>query len=358
MRALQAEGLSQRQACRLAGCPRPTARYKSIKQPDDELIRERLRALSQHRPRFGWRRLRILLKREGFVINHKRLRRIYGEERLQVRPRKKRRVRLVRGQISPAPTRVNEEWGLDFMHDYLMTKRKVRLLTIEDRFTREGLALDPEFSLTSRRVIRTLDDIAALPGYPTRLRVDNGPENISGAMLQWSVAHNVLLHFIDPGKPAQNAWIESFNARVRDEFLNVQIFRALPDLRDAAQDWLVDYNEVRPHSSLGYLTPKEFVQTLTTEPVHNRQRIKKWGSNPTVNTSGRITMGGACTGSNVVGCGRQPGTDVQMKLSGNGEQDGTVLAHELGHGMGLSHANDSGKFNVSNCWLRSYRQTD
>lgn len=267
MRALQAEGLSQRQACRLAGCPRPTARYKSIKQPDDELIRERLRALSQHRPRFGWRRLRILLKREGFVINHKRLRRIYGEERLQVRPRKKRRVRLVRGQISPAPTRVNEEWGLDFMHDYLMTKRKVRLLTIEDRFTREGLALDPEFSLTSRRVIRTLDDIAALPGYPTRLRVDNGPENISGAMLQWSVAHNVLLHFIDPGKPAQNAWIESFNARVRDEFLNVQIFRALPDLRDAAQDWLVDYNEVRPHSSLGYLTPKEFVQTLTSEPI-------------------------------------------------------------------------------------------
>jgi putative transposase len=140
-------------------------------------------------------------------------------------------------------------------------------LTIEDRFTREGLALDPDFSLTSRRVIRTLDDIASVRGYPARLRVDNGPENVAGAMLQWSVDHNVHLHFIDPGKPAQNAWIESYNARVRDEFLNVQIFRTLPDLRDAADAWLLDYNEQRPHSSLGYLTPKEFVDSLTTNPI-------------------------------------------------------------------------------------------
>lgn len=200
-------------------------------------------------------------------MNNKRLRRLYCEERLQVRPRKKRRVRLVRGNVSPAPTKLNEEWGLDFMHEYLMTKRKVRLLTIEDRLSREGLALDPDFSLTSRRVIRTLDAIADLRGYPSRLRVDNGPENVAGAMLQWSVDHNVQLHFIDPGKPAQNAWIESFNARVRDEFLNVQAFRSLPDLRDAADVWLADYNEVRPHSSLQYLTPKEFVESLTTHHI-------------------------------------------------------------------------------------------
>ena len=267
MRALQVEGLSERQACRLAHCPRPTVRYKSCKTPDDEFVRDRLRCIAQERPRFGWRRLKILLKRENFMMNHKRLRRLYCEERLQVRPRKKRRVRLVRGNVSPAPTRINEEWGLDFMHEYLMTKRKVRLLTIEDRFSREGLALDPDFSLTSRRVIRTLDDIAAIRGYPCRLRVDNGPENVAGAMLQWSIDHNVLLHFIDPGKPAQNAWIESFNARVRDEFLNVQIFWALPDLRLAADAWLTDYNEVRPHSSLNYLTPKEFAETLTTQLI-------------------------------------------------------------------------------------------
>lgn len=264
---LEAEGLSQRQACRLSGCPRPTARYRSCKHTSDAIIRDRLRSIAQDRPRFGWRRLNILLQREGIVVNHKRLRRIYCEEHLQVRPRKKRRVRLVRGNVSPTPTRVNEEWGLDFMQEYLMRKRKVRLLTIEDRFTREGLALDPDFSLTSRRVIRTLDDISAVRGYPSRLRVDNGPENVAGAMLQWAVDHNVQLHFIDPGKPAQNAWIESFNARVRDEFLNVQAFWALPDLREAADAWLVDYNEVRPHSSLGYLTPKEFAETLATQSI-------------------------------------------------------------------------------------------
>ena len=134
MRALQIEGLSERQACRLAQCPRPTMRYKSRKIPDDQLVRDRLRCLAQERPRFGWRRLKIFLKREGIVMNNKRLRRLYREERLQVRPRKKRRVRLIRGNVSPAPIRINEEWGLDFMHEYLMTKRKVRLLTIEDRF--------------------------------------------------------------------------------------------------------------------------------------------------------------------------------------------------------------------------------
>jgi putative transposase len=248
-------------------CPRATARYQSIKQSDETLLRDRLRCIAQERPRFGWRRLRIFLKREGIVPNHKRLRRIYREECMQVRPRKKRRVRLVRGNVSPAPTTINQEWGLDFMADCLTTKRKVRLLTIEDRFTREGLALDPDFSLTSRRVIRTLDDIAAVRGYPTRLRAENGPENVAGAMLQWSVDHDVHLHFIDPGKPAQNAWIESFNARVRDEFLNVQAFRNLPDLRDGADTWLVDYNEERTHSSLNYLTPKEFVDSLTTHPT-------------------------------------------------------------------------------------------
>ena len=267
MRALEAEGVSQRQACRLANCPRPTLRYKPRKRPGDDHVRDRLRSMAQERPRFGWRRLKILLKREGLVMNHKRLRRLYCDERLQVRPRRKRRVRLIRGNVSPAPTRLNEEWGLDFMQEWLMTRRKIRLLTIEDRFSREGLALDPDFSLTSRRVIRTLDDIAAVRGYPTRLRVDNGPENIAGVMLQWSIDHNVLLHFIDPGKPAQNAWIESFNARVRDEFLNVQAFQTLPQIRDLADEWLIDYNEVRPHSSLNYLTPKEFTETLTSQPT-------------------------------------------------------------------------------------------
>lgn len=267
MKALQGLGLSERQGCRLVGCPRRTAQYRS-KRPRDADIRQRLREHAHARTRFGWRRLKILLKRDGIVMNDKRLRRLYREEHLQVRPRKKRRVRLVRGNSAPPPTNLNEEWGLDFMEERLFaTRRKVRALTIEDRLSREGLALDIDFSLTSRRVIRTLDEIAALRGYPRRLRVDNGPENSAGAMLTWSVEHDVALHFIDPGKPAQNAWIESFNSRVRDEFFNVQTFRTLPEMRAAASVWVADYNEVRPHSSLGYLTPKEFVEALTTAPT-------------------------------------------------------------------------------------------
>ena len=211
MRALQSNGLSERQACRLVGCPRGTMQYES-RRPEEAHVRDRLRDLAQRRLRFGWRRLKVLLKREGIILNHKRLRRIYRHECLQVRSRKKRRVRLVRGNWSPAPTKLNEEWRLDFMEDRLLTRRKVRVLTIEDRFSREGLALDPDFSLTSPRVIRTLEEIAAVRGYPDRLRVDNGPENVSMAMLQWSVDHQVDLHFIDPGRPAQNAWNSSMRA--------------------------------------------------------------------------------------------------------------------------------------------------
>jgi putative transposase len=236
--------------------------YRSRKPADAE-IRESMRAIAHKRPRFGWRRVKVLLKREGIVMNDKRLRRIYREENLQVRPRKKRRVRLVRGNWSPPPMALNEEWGLDYMEGRLLSRRKFRVLNIEDRFSREGLAIGADFSLTSLRVIRTLEEIAALRGYPKRLRVDNGPENTALKMLEWSVEHNVDLHFIDPGKPSQNAWVESFNGRVRDEFLNSEAFWNLPAVRAAAETWLIDYNEERPHSSLGYLTPKEFVETLT-----------------------------------------------------------------------------------------------
>jgi len=269
VRALQSEGLSQRQSCHLVACPRPTAQYQSVRIDRDRPVRERLRVLAGQRLRAGWRTLKIFLRREGIVMNDKRLRRIYREEKLQVKPRKRRRVRLVRGPVAPPPRSLNDEWGLDFMEDRLWTRRKIRALTVEDRFSREGLALDIDFSLTGRRVTRKLDEIAWLRGsYPHRLRVDNGPENCSRAMLEWAVEHDVELHFIEPGKPAQNAWIESFNARVRDEFFNLRSFRALDDVRNGAATWLTDYNHVRPHSSLGYKTPAEFaaeVSSLSTE---------------------------------------------------------------------------------------------
>jgi len=156
VKALQEFGLSERSACRLIHCPRRTAQYKP-KQREDEELRLALRELAEQRPRFGWRRLQILLKRRNLTPNHKKLRRIYREERLQVRPRKKRRVRLIRGNVALTVTRLNEEWGLDFMEDRLFNRRKIRMMTLEDRFSREGLALEPAFSLPSRRVVRELD---------------------------------------------------------------------------------------------------------------------------------------------------------------------------------------------------------
>ena len=266
MRALQADGLSQRQACRITKCPRRTVQYRSQRVDRDLPVRERLRFYAGRRLRAGWRMLKIFLRREGMVMNDKRLRRIYREEQLQVKVRKRRRVRLVRGPITPPPVNLDDEWGLDYMEDRLWNRRKIRAMTLEDRLSREGLALEIDFSLTGRRVTRILDEVAAERGcYPGRVRVDNGPENWSRAMIEWSVKHDVELHFIDPGKPAQNAWIESFNARARDEFFNLNLFRSLDDARAGADAWLEDYNEVRPHSSLKYLTPREFATILRTD---------------------------------------------------------------------------------------------
>lgn len=264
MKALQSLGLSQRAACRLVGCPRRTMQYRPLRALADKPLRDALREIATERPRFGWRRVQILLRRRHLTPNHKRLRRIYREEGLQVRPCRKRRVRYVRGNAPTVVTHANEEWGLDFMEDRLFPGRKIRLLTLEDRFSREGLALEPAFSMPALRVVRELDAVAAVRGYPKRLRVDNGPELTSQKLLRWSLDHDVDLHFIDPGKPAQNAWIESFNARVRDEFLNTRLFRSIAQIHSEAQEWLIDYNEERPHSSLGYLTPKDFVDSLPT----------------------------------------------------------------------------------------------
>jgi len=188
--------MSERSACRLVGCPRPTVQYRSRRSTTDDELRAVLRELAEKRPRFGWRRLLILMRRKKLTPNHKRLRRVYREECLQVRPRKKRRVRLIRGNTALAATRLNEEWGLDFMEDRLFHGRKIRVMTLEDRFSREGLALEPAFSISGKRVARELDAVAAIRGYPARLRIDNGPELTSAALLTWSVDHDVALHFM------------------------------------------------------------------------------------------------------------------------------------------------------------------
>lgn len=230
---------------------------------DDAVLRKRLEDLAAERRRFGYRRLHVMLRREGTIVNIKRLRRIYAEANLQVRKRLKRRVTLGRGNPAPIVERLNQRWSADFVSDALQTTRRFRTYNVVDDLSHEALAIEVDFSLPGNRVVRVLDQIAEeRGGYPESLVLDNGTENTSLAMLGWGVEHNVRLHFIEPGKPTQNAFIESFNGRFRDECLNEHQFLSLDEAREIIETWRRDYNEARPHSSLGNKTPKEFVQGL------------------------------------------------------------------------------------------------
>ena len=230
-----------------------------LRQTDDALLLRRLTELAQQRRRFGYRRLDVLLRREGIVVNHKRIYRVYAGARLQVRKRLKRRVALGRGEIAVTPTQPNVRWSLDFVHDTLQSGRRIRTLNVVDDFTREALAIEVDTSLSGERVSRVLDRIANERGaYPQTLVMDNGTELTSLAMLAWSSRTRVELHYIAPGKPTQNAFIESFNGKFRDECLNDNVFATLPEARRIIEAWRVDYNHHRPHRSLGQLTPNAF----------------------------------------------------------------------------------------------------
>jgi putative transposase len=259
-------GLSQRRACRLVGGARSTIRYQRRGRGDDVALRRRLRELAAQRPRFGYRRLHVLLRREGIVVNHKRVERLYREEGLAVRRRiRKSLTPVLRGR--PAlPQRANEQWALDFLQDALASGRPIRLLSIIDVFTREALALEVDTSLPGRRVVRVLDRLLDERERPVQLVLDNGPELISRALEEWAHQHAVTLHFIDPGKPIQNAHCESFHGRLRDECLNEHWFLGLGDARRIVEAWRQDYNRQRPHSALAYRTPEEF-HRLCAEPA-------------------------------------------------------------------------------------------
>ena len=246
--------MSERRACRIIGCDRMTVRYQS-RRPDDPHLRERLLAIARERRRFGYRRLLIFLRREGFAVNHKRLFRIYREERLMVRKRSGRKRAL--GTRTPAPGAVlpNDRWSLDFVSDQLICGRRFRILAIYDDCTRECLATIADFSLSGRRVARELDVLITGRGKPRSIISDNGTELTSNAILSWTANAGVDWHYIDPGKPVQNAFVESFNGRLRDEFLNETLFTSLTQARVELEDWRRDYNTVRPHSRIGWLTP-------------------------------------------------------------------------------------------------------
>jgi len=251
-------GLSERRACRLIEVWRSTCR-RQRQRADDAPTRRRLQGLAGQWPRFGYRRLHVLLRREGLMINHKRVYRLYREEGLAVRRRRRKRAASLRAPLV-RPTRANERWSMDFLTDALGAGRSFRVLTIVDDRTRECLALEADTSIPGSRVVQVLDRLMAQRGRPAVIVSDNGPEFVGRAVDQWAYRKGVRLHFIAPGKPMQNGYIESFNGKLRDECLNGHWFLTLGDARRTLEEWRTIYNRVRPHSALGNMSPEEYAR--------------------------------------------------------------------------------------------------
>ena len=251
--------VSQRRACQVINADRSTVRYRR-RRPDDRLVRARLRELAAIRRRFGYRRLQILLRREGMHMNHKKLRRLYAEERLQVRRRGGRKRALGTRAPMTLPQGPNQRWSLDFLSDAMTDGRRFRILAVVDDFTRECLCLVADTSLSGTRVARELDAIIVERGRPVLCVSDNGTELTSMAILRWCQEASIEWHYIAPGKPTQNAFIESFNGRLRDELLNETLFVSLAHARALFAAWRLDYNTVRPHSAIGNIPPADFAK--------------------------------------------------------------------------------------------------
>jgi len=252
-------GMSERRACGLLKVHRATARYRP-RRTDDGKLKRRLRELAEQRRRFGYRRLLVLLKREGRVVNHKRVYRLYAEDGLQVRRRRRKRVSAAVRRPMEAPSRPTERWSMDFATDSLANGRRFRALVVVDDFTRECVGIEVDTSLTGGRVARLLERAGELAGLPEVVVSDNGPEFTSRALDAWAYRNGVELRFIQPGKPNQNAFAESFIGKFRDECLNEHWFSSLADAREKLEAWRVDYNTQRPHSSLDDATPSEFAR--------------------------------------------------------------------------------------------------
>lgn len=250
-------GLSERRACQIISADRKTVRYQSSRPPELEL-RAKLRDLANERRRFGYRRLFVLLRRDGEPSGINRIYRLYREEGLSVRKRKGRRRAV--GTRAPilVEAKANARWSLDFVHDQFACGRRFRVLNVVDDVTRECLAAIPDTSISGRRVARELTTLIERRGKPGMIVSDNGTELTSNAILAWSKDHKVEWHYIAPGRPMQNGYVESFNGRMRDELLNESLFFGLDHARSAIAEWADDYNNFRPHSSLGYQTPADY----------------------------------------------------------------------------------------------------
>ncbi|MBD3665986.1 IS3 family transposase [Sulfitobacter aestuariivivens] len=254
-KAMRDHDISQRRACRLVGVDPKTVRRDKL--PDNPEVRKEMKAIANKRRRFGCRRIGVMLEREGMIMNHKKLYRLYTEEKLGVRRRRGRK--RARGSRTPMPValRPGQRWSLDFLSDTFGTSRKFRILAVNDDCCRENLCLMADTSISGARVARELDALVRIYGKPASIVSDNGTEFTSRAILKWANENDVEWHYIDPGKPQQNAFIESFNGSLRDELLNEEWFDSLDDARRKLALWRYDYNHVRPHSSLENQTPAE-----------------------------------------------------------------------------------------------------
>jgi putative transposase len=259
--------MSERRACKMVAADRKTVRYRSVRPAETDL-RTRLRELANERRRFGYRRLFILLRREGEPSGINRIYRLYREEGLIVRKRKSRRRAVGSRAPIPVAAKPNARWSLDFEHDQMANGRRFRVLNITDDVTHECLGAIPDTSISGHRVARELTAIVMKRGKPDMIVSDNGTEFTANAIFAWTKDHAIDWHYIEPGRPTQNAFVESFNGRMRDELLNETLFFSLDHARKAIAAWVDDYNTVRPHSALNYQTPAAFAAKLPATGLH------------------------------------------------------------------------------------------
>ena len=250
--------MSTVRACRLAQFSR-AAYYRKSQAKDQSALRLRIREIAYARPRFGYQRIHVMLRREGWPVNKKRVRRLYRLEGLQLRIRRRKHMCLHRGPV-PKPSAPGERWSMDFVHDQLLDGRPFRMLTAVDQLSRESPLIEVDFSMSGQKVAEALDSRLMDGSVPVSLTVDHGTEFTSKALEEWAWRRGIKLDFTRPGKPMDNGYIESFNGRLRDECLNVNQFWSIDDARAKIEAWRIDYNRHRPHGSLGHLTPSEFIQ--------------------------------------------------------------------------------------------------
>jgi putative transposase len=282
---LRAQGTSLRRACRVVGLSTSTWRYERQPDPINTVLLDRLKAHASDRPRFGYRRLHTLVDRDGLHVNHKRVFGVYQEAKLQVRRRHRKRLTRRQRVPLPAASRRGERWSMDFMVDTLADGRGFRTLNIVDDFTRECVAIEVDRSLPGARVVRVLDRLAETIGLPDTLVMDNGPEFSGRTLDTWAYARGVQLRFIRPGKPTENAFVESFNGKFRDECLNEHWFASVAEAQQLIEAWRVDYNTVRPHSALHGATPEQFVDSLCGRSPAQTPARADWKGTKTKNAN-------------------------------------------------------------------------